>query len=228
MKRKFFISMALAAVAAVSVLVVACQKETPELLDLDMSQITMMTSAQQAIFDEATKRIDKYISFDADAGQYVMGAGLSAAKVGLSERFFDYFQRNFETTNVRLKQIQGDGMMAVEVSKNYLKVFNPEDGFDMLTKVLPDDAIEKGGITDVDFYWYGYDLYLSNSTLQGLSLGMQGLSVGSMWIPHPVISKIVSTITQGGAITLGAAAWKYPNGVIIKVVAGMPISIKGQ
>lgn len=48
-----------------------------------------------------------------------------------------------------------------------------------------------------------------------------------MWIPEPVVSKIISTITGGGAIALEVAADKYPNGVIVEVI-GVPVSIKPQ
>lgn len=59
MKKKFLLTLLFTAVAAVGVIVVSCQKERApgELLDLDMSNISMMTPGQQAVFDEATRRL---------------------------------------------------------------------------------------------------------------------------------------------------------------------------
>lgn len=216
MKTKFFVSTALAAVAAVSVIVVSCQKEAPDLLDLDMAQITMMTPAQQAVFDEATKRIDKHISFDADAGQYVMGSGLSAAKVGLSDRFFDYFKRNFEATNVQLKQMQGQGYVAVQISGNRIHVVNPDDGFDMPTKVISE--FEKGGINDWEMRWYGVDVYLSNQTLQDLSSG-SGIA-GTILGKYPYAAAVLGVMAGVNWVAYRTC----PNGVVLSVTIN-PITL---
>lgn len=231
MKKKFLLTMLFTAVAAVGVIVVSCQKERApgELLDLDMSNISMMTPGQQAVFDEATRRLDKHISFDADDGQYVMKTGLTAAKVGLSKRLFDYFQRNFETTNMQLLQQKAQGYVAVEVSKNCLIIIDSKDGFDIHTKGGLDDPyeFEKGGRDYVEISWVGYSLYISNSTLLTLGMVSQGLAIGSRWIPQPIISNIVGTITEGGALGCTAAAAKYPNGIVVTVIV-VPVSIKPQ
>lgn len=215
MKKKFLLTMLFTAVAAVGVIVVSCQKERApgELLDLDMSNISVMTPGQQAVFDEATRRLDKHISFDADDGQYVMKTGLTAAKVGLSKRLFDYFQRNFEATNMQLLQQKAQGYVAVEVSKNCVKIVNPEDGFETPTKAFPDDKIEGGGVDDWEMRWFGMDVYLSNSTLKYIH------DYGK----YPAYVSALADVPLGVGLTIitemaGDGYEKYPNGVIVSFV----------
>lgn len=224
MKKKFLLTMLFTAVAAVGVIVVSCQKERApgELLDLDMSNISVMTPGQQAVFDEATRRLDKHISFDADDGQYVMKTGLTAAKVGLSKRLFDYFQRNFETTNMQLLQQKAQGYVAVEVSKNCLKIVNPEDGFDIYTKGGAgrsfgfDDEFEKGGVNDFETYWFGVTIKLSNEVLGYILAGNSVVGTITTFIPAApaqVVSKVSGYLEA--ALAVGIVA--YPNGVEISV-----------
>lgn len=210
-------------------MITACRQEKShlDLLDLDIANITQLTVAQQAIFNEAVKRLDKHIEFDADAGQYVLEAGITADRIGLSQRLYDYFERNFEASNISIHEQVSKGYVAVEVYPNVLKLVDPGQRFGMFTKLLPEPGIEKGGINDIDFHWYGYDLYISNSMLKTMGYASGAIAIGSMWIPEPVVSKIISTITGGGAIALEVAADKYPNGVIVEVI-GVPVFIKPQ
>lgn len=168
-----------------------CQKENgPEdLLDLDMSNISMMTPDQQAVFDEATRRLDKHISFDADAGQYVMQSGVTAAQVELSQSFYAYFMRNFEATNTQLLEQQLQGYIAVEISKNYLKIINPEDGFDIYTRggagrsFGNEEEWEIGGINSFETYWFGVTIKLSNEVLGYILAGNSVVGTITTFIP---------------------------------------------
>lgn len=186
-----------------------------------MSNISVMTPSQQAVFDEATRRLDKHISFDADDGQYVMKTGLTAAKVGLSKRLFDYFQRNFEATNQSLHQAVSKGFMTIETSPNCVKVINRDDDFDVLTRSFMDDEfdIEGGGMTHTETTWWGYRVYLSNSDLRNISSAAQlttiicGASSGAaapFTIPAGTITAVTAWIADG-------AADKHPDGVIVNI-----------
>lgn len=182
----------------------------------------MMTPGQQAIFEEAVERLDKHISFDADAGQYVMEAGLTSYKVKLSKRFFAYFMRNFEATNARLSEQQSQGYVAIEISKNRLKIVNSEDGFDMLTRGGAgrswgdEDELEKGGINDFETYWFGFTFKISNETMRYMLAGssVAGTVAGLFpTAPTQAISKVCYYLDV--ALATGIVA--YPNGVEIGV-----------
>ena len=224
-KLRLWIAVTTAIVSIGSVLVfTGCQKENgPEdLLDLDMSNISMMTPGQQAVFDEATRRLDKYISFDANAGQYIMQSGVTATQVGLSQRFYAYFMRNFEATNTQLLEQQLQGYIAVEISKNCLKIINPEDGFDIYTRggagrsFGNEDEWEIGGINSFETYWFGVTVKLSNQTLKYMLAGSGTVGTISGLFPAAP-AQVVSEICYylDSALAVGIVA--YPNGIEISV-----------
>lgn len=197
----------------------SCNREKgPEFLDLDMANITMLTPGQQAIFDEATKRMDKQMSFDADAGQFVLATGASAAIFGLSDRLFDYFKINITTTNNQFRFIREQGLELVEVSRNMIKIFDPKDGFDFPTKMA--DEFEEGGITKTETTWWGYRTYLSNWQLRNirstseLTTIMCGTASATPAAPFAIP---IGTLTAITAWIAGGAADNNPNGVIVNI-----------
>lgn len=219
MKKKILLSMLCMVLAAVSVLVVSCRKEAPDLLDLDMASIVQMTPGQRAIFDEAVQRLDKHISFDADAGQYVMATGVTAAGTGLSERFFNYFKRNFEATNTQLLQQKAQGYIAVEVSRNRVHVVDLEDGFDAFTKGGAGrsfDEIEKGGINSIETYWFGMTVKISNETMRYMLAGSSVVGTVSGLFPTAP-TQVISQVCYYLDVALATGIVAYPNGVEIGV-----------
>lgn len=221
-KLRLWITALVAVVSIGSLLVFAgCQKENgPEdLLDLDMSNISMMTPGQQAIFEEAVERLDEHISFDADAGQFTMEIGVTAGKVGLSQRFFDYFKQNLEVTNAHLKQMQGEGCVAVQICGNRIQVVNPEDDFDIITRAIPEDEFEIGGITHTETTWWGYRAFLSNSDLKNISSAAQLTTIlcGAASVGAAPFTVPVGTLTAITAWIADGAADKHPNGVIVNI-----------
>ncbi len=53
----------------------------------------------------------------------------------------------------------------------------------------------KEGVNKVEWYWWGARIYLSKTTVRWIGAGV---TVGGIWVPEPVVSKILATI---GAIT---------------------------
>lgn len=62
------------------------------------------------------------------------------------------------------------------------------------------------GVTKVDFHWWGVTIYLSKSTINNFG---DGLSIASIFIPHPVISAVASIS--------GFVEGKFPGGVAFDV-----------
>lgn len=211
------------AVAAVGVIVVSCQKETApgELLDLDMESIVQFTQAQQSIYEKATKRMDEHISFDANSGQYVMDAGLNASKIGLSQRFFNHFKKNFETSNSQLRQNQEAGYVAIEVSKNCIRIIESDETLDVLTRTYfdPDLLPEKfnGKSQEVEQTWNGHNVYMSQADLIKFGVLMGIGAYYSSWIPQPIVSKVVQAVLYSAAGTCEVIAADNPNGVVFKI-----------
>ncbi|MHD0398409.1 hypothetical protein ACY2DA_11255 [Staphylococcus simulans] len=62
----------------------------------------------------------------------------------------------------------------------------------------------KEGVTKVTFHWWGAKIYIKKSHLRNVG---KGLTVGGIWIPHKILSKVAAT---GGVILASA-----PGGIII-------------
>ncbi|GAA0462958.1 hypothetical protein [Alkalibacillus silvisoli] len=58
------------------------------------------------------------------------------------------------------------------------------------------------GVNDIEIYWWGVRVYLSKSTVNTLA---GGLAIGGIWIPEPLVSKVLAT--------LGVIGTQVPGGI---------------
>lgn len=72
----------------------------------------------------------------------------------------------------------------------------------------------KEGVTKVEAHWYGLRVWVSRTTL-GVVGG--GVGIAGIWIPEPIVSKVVATI----GIAVGTFA---PGGVVFNYT---PVSVPG-
>lgn len=63
----------------------------------------------------------------------------------------------------------------------------------------------KTGTSKLVFYWWGVDIYLSKNVVNYIGAGV---SIAGIWIPHPLVSKGVST--------LGVGIGMCPGGIVIR------------
>ncbi len=77
-------------------------------------------------------------------------------------------------------------------------------------------AAFREGVNRVEVRWYGLRVYLSKTTVQVLG---GGVAIGGIWVPEPVVSKILATVGVVVALCPGGIAFNwtptpyYPYGV---------------
>lgn len=78
------------------------------------------------------------------------------------------------------------------------------------------------GVTKIDFHWWGATIYLSKTTINLIG---GGVTIGGIWIPEPVVSKILSTLGVVIALCPGGIAfdYNYIAAGISSLVPGMSI-----
>lgn len=64
-------------------------------------------------------------------------------------------------------------------------------------------AAYREGVTKIEAHWYGFRVWLSRSVLQGIGAGV---AIGGVWVPEPIVSKILAT--------LGIVTSLAPGGVV--------------
>ncbi|SEI49027.1 hypothetical protein SAMN02910453_0524 [Lachnospiraceae bacterium A10] len=64
----------------------------------------------------------------------------------------------------------------------------------------------KEGVTKVVVHWWGLSVYLSKSTIKAIGAGT---TVAGIWMPEPVISKVLATLGVGVAFCPGGIAFDY-------------------
>lgn len=75
------------------------------------------------------------------------------------------------------------------------------------------------GVTKIEFHWWGATIYLSESTIESIG---KGVTIGGIWIPHPIVSKILST--------LGVVITSCPGGIAFDynyILAGITSLVPG-
>jgi hypothetical protein len=69
----------------------------------------------------------------------------------------------------------------------------------------------KEGVTKVEWFWWGARVYLSKTTVRYIS---GGISIAGLWIPEPIVSKIIATIGVVSAVAI-------PGGIVFDVNAAL-------
>ena len=186
-------------------------------LDLDLAVVNgQMSETQMSVYHEAQARIDKKVIFS--KGKFEMNLR-SGSEVGISDRLFDHFKTCMDAQNRNLAEAQSDGLIPVEVSPNVVRFIDPNAP--ILLGMTKGGGVEipEGGTTNVDFFWSGCDIYISNEMLKGISDGADLASIIATFSAALPAATPVAAITAAASalasVGLGRLASDYPNGIII-------------
>ncbi|MGJ1195273.1 hypothetical protein ACR777_01475 [Sphingobacterium spiritivorum] len=218
----------------------ACQKDetqNPDVIDLNLEKAySDYSEAEKNLFLEARNRMDSNIEFRDE--QYHIKTK-DPLRIGISKKTFDYFLGIMNETNSSLKKIdRNTTAVLMQKDNSFILLKKTSDKPRAVNLLLfgPDrnDLMdEEGGINKVNGYWWGYEVYLSNSMLNDLSNGA-GYAAGlSTFIPNATLRTAVSTILMTAGSTAAYLANHYSNGVILTVVTPLvtppiPTDIKSQ
>ena len=219
MKKLFICIVSAALIVAGSVFLHSCEQSslfdnTHEVfLDLNVSNMENLTSSQLLIFEEAKSRIDRHVTFDGKQYQLSIRSG---REVNISESLFQHFGSVMNETNTMLKDMI---VIPCAVDSRILYLFDESQPIQMNARLRSGvEAPPSGGVTTFTVHWWGYNLYLSRTTL--LYLGYGGCAIGIIYgiIPEPtMITKVVAVVTGLAGLYMLYLADTNPNGVIIPV-----------
>ncbi|WP_323706020.1 hypothetical protein P3U41_15015 (plasmid) [Mammaliicoccus sciuri] len=146
-------------------------------------------------FESNSERYEKYISYDDSSLTYSVNEN---AEKELEQGEYKALVAHVDSVNKLLKDTWRN---ANAQEKKEIDVIDPNgnDDFNYATR-----AKYKEGVTKVTFHWWGTKIYIKKSHLRAAG---KGLTVGGIWIPHKVLSKVAAT----GGVALASA----PGGIII-------------
>lgn len=137
-----------------------------------------LTNVSDILSDQEIELLDPFVNFNHIEKYYYI---ISEASEELTSELYSKLENQINLANTQIRQ---------------LDLFKQAQ--DRFPSALT-TARFVNGKTDIEFHWWGATVYLSRNTLLGLS---GGIAIGGLWIPEPVISKVLATL----GIALGTTA----------------------
>lgn len=164
------------------------------------------------ISNELIQKADPYVKLT-DNGFYLEG---NAKKI-LNETELKIVENHITLANENINSL-GDNFIK---ENNYASVLYTNDNNPILSR-----ANFKEGITKVEFHWWGLQVYASKSYINACGGAM---SIGTVYIPEPVVTKIVATLGGVMGMCPGGIKFKYSfaKAGISVFVPGSPLFLSG-
>lgn len=146
-------------------------------------------------FESHSEQYEKYINYDDNSLVYSVD---ESAQKELDKQEYKALVAHVDSIN---KLVRETWENANAQEKNEIDIVDPkeDDNLNYATR-----AKYKEGVTKVTFHWWGTKIYIKKSHLRNAG---KGLTVGGIWLPHKVLSKVAAT----GGVVLASA----PGGIII-------------
>ena len=232
MKKIFLILVSAAFVVTGGMFLQSCESDsmfindTREVfLDLDIANLQSLTDNQMLILEEAKNRIDRHVTFDGNRYQLSIRSG---REVNISESLFRHFTGLMDRSNSMVKDLN---VIPSAVDDRVLYVFDENQPIQMTARLRSgiETASPAGGVSQVQWHWWGAEVWISNRDMQLISVGY-GIAGGAIGITASIVGWLFPpakpvTVPTGG-ILVGAAVVKNqywrglailnPNGVIVR------------
>ncbi|PKR82493.1 hypothetical protein [Heyndrickxia camelliae] len=139
---------------------------------------------------EELSKLSSYVVLNEESLRYEIK---EEAKQSLTDDEFNFLYSSVNTTNEQLNE-------NTEVSLENLVIPSNE-------QVLDHNNLEyKNGVTKLEWHWWGLRVYLSKNTINYAS---GGVAIGGIWIPEPIISKVLSTLGVLGTFVPGGVRFDF-------------------
>ena len=156
------------------------------------NETALECSANESMFtQEEYNMIEEYMVFDETTSSYVYEKELENV---VSNEELAEIENILEETNetVRCFDLKSEEVVVVDATNcNEIKQGNN------VTRIKYKEGKDK-----VETHWYGLKVFLSKKTVRRIGTGA---TIGGIWIPEPIVSKVVAT--------LGVVASTCPGGV---------------
>lgn len=130
------------------------------------------------------QEFDKYVTLNSETLEFVI---IDGAELELNDKEYALLQERLYETNATLSSINlGVNETAILTDETVVisQYTQPlEDGYATYSRF-------KEGINRLEVHWWGYRIFLSKTTLHYIG---GGLTLGGIWIPEPLISKIAAS-----------------------------------
>jgi len=174
-KNKLFILMALAMCLTMPTMIFlgGCQKEdeieqATDLLDLNVTNLSEMSSEQKTIFEKASAIINDNSHFS--DGRFVLDVK-SGKEIGMSEDLFNFFVSILDEQNQYFEELESKGYVGTETEKNKVQFIKSDEQISfMKTRSYEEEkrTIPSGGLDGVVFGPTDTQLYLSRGTIEDI------------------------------------------------------------
>lgn len=134
---------------------------------------------------------NEWVTYDDESNQFLVKTG---AKDILEQSDYELLDKCIAVTNSNIAM--------ADFSSGEIFVVSPEDEGGAISLA----ARYNEGVTKIVFHWWGATIYLSKTTINVIGAGV---SIGGIWIPEPVVSKILSTLGVVVALCPGGIVFDY-------------------
>lgn len=156
------------------------------------------------ITETQKNRLNEWVDYNENTKQFFIKS--NANKV-ISEKDYSLLENSISITNQNIAK--------ADFSTNQIVVISPKNESPKIST-----RAFKEGVTKIEFHWWGATIYLSKSTINVIG---GGVAIGGIWIPEPLVSKILSTLGVGIALCPGGIAFDYNY-----IAAGINVLIPGS
>lgn len=168
---------------------------------------TQQSETHNVLTDQEIQLLDPYVTYDLANQSYSISA---VASKELGTELYNKLVNQIELANIQIQYLS---------SNNQAENLQLTKGNTMFASK---DYVN--GKNEVDFHWWGATVYISRNTLIAAS---GGISIGALWIPEPVLSKVLASlgIAMGTKATLtGGIKFDVRWTVIVPVLTISSIS----
>lgn len=163
-----------------------------------------------ALTESQKSEMNRWVSYDSDNNQFLIKDG---AHEVLDEADYALLNRCIAVTNSNLSR--------ADFSSGEVSVATPDDE-NFTSGLLKAPRKYSEGVTKIVFHWWGASIYLSKTTINLIG---GGVAIGGIWVPEPVVSKVLATLGVIGTLCPGGIAfdYNYIAAGISSLVPGMSI-----
>lgn len=158
-------------------------------------------SETPALTQQQKELLNEWVGYDDSTKEFSIKEG---AKATLSESDYTLLNTCITVTNSNLKK--------ADFSSGEVFVVSPEQEGQEISLYYSE------GVTKIEFHWWGATIYLSKSTINLIGAGV---SIGGIWVPEPIVSKVLATLGVVVALCPGGIAFDY-NYILAGITSLIP------
>lgn len=150
-------------------------------------------AGNSATFENSNQAfLSNFVALNDEGNQYYLKDN---AENSLTKEQYQYLTSQVNENNMYIKELlnnnSSDDINIVTPAKNESK---------NKINMLAARAKYKNGVNKVDVHWWGFRVYISKGVIRKIG---NGATVGGIWIPHAVVSKVVATLGVGLSVVPG-------------------------